>query len=243
MICQLCNQEKKLINAHIIPRSFFSDLTEEGRAPIVIDDKAGSYPKRTPIGIYDSEILCEDCERLFSIWDDYGRQFLSQDIDEDKYVLSNGERLACNFGAYDYARLKMFFLSVLWRASVSKNKFFYQVQLGPYQERLKEIVLSGDPGGRDDFAVALSKFDKEANETGYLNPNRVDWEGVNHYRLYINSYMAIIKVTNMKPPSSLHGLYFEKNRGLVCIVREFEKSKEYLAMVHTAKNSRKPVKS
>lgn len=98
-------------------------------------------------------------------------------------MVSNGEKLAYNFGLCDYEKLKLFFLSVLWRAGVSKQQLFNKVQLGPYEEKLKQVVLSKEVGGVENFSVALSKFDAPANVTGILNPDRTKYEDVNHYRL------------------------------------------------------------
>jgi len=243
MTCKFCQQDKKLIEAHIIPRSFHEPLKEGGQTPLIITSKEGVFPKKSPIGIYDKEILCEECERKFSPWDDYGNKFLTQELQEERYLINNGEYLAYNFGQCDYVNLKLFFLSVLWRAAVSKQQLFRQVKLGPYEEKLRQLILNNDPGEVSDFSVALSKFDAPANETGILNPDRTTYDGVNHYRLYLGGYMAIIKVTNLPVPKVFEWLYIAPDKDVFCIMREFKTSKEYGAMVYTAKNARNAAKS
>ncbi len=240
MKCKLCNQEKKLIQAHIIPKSFHAPLKEEGQTPIIITSKDGVYPKRSQTGVYDVEIVCEDCEKMFSPWDDYGNKFLFQELHDENYVVSNGERIAYNFGLCDYKKLKLFFISILWRASVSNQNMFGRVQLGSYEKKLKKLVLSNNPGDIEDFSVALSKFDAPANETGILNPDRTRYDGVIHYRLYLGGYMAIIKVSSQPTPKCFQGLYLAPEQNVFFIVREFKQSKEYAAMVYTAKNARNP---
>lgn len=243
MSCKLCGEDKKLIEAHIIPRSFYKVFKDNGKAPITINDQPGIYPKRSQIGIYDKEILCEDCERIFSTWDDYGYRFLSQEFKEEGYIYNNDLKIAYNFGSFEYENLVMFFLSVLWRAEVSSNKVFYRVQLGPYEKILREVISSRTLGDNQLFSVALSKFDADASETGILNPDRTEYEGVNHYRLYLGGYMVIIKVTNKQPPECFDWLYLKPESDAYCIIRPFKESKEYKAMVHTAKNAYKPVVS
>lgn len=240
MKCKMCDEEKKLIQAHIIPRSFHEPLKQSGQIPIIITSKEGVYPKRSQTGIYDTEILCEDCEKLFSPWDDYGNKFLFQELEDSNYIVSNGERIAYNYGLCDYEKLKLFFISMLWRASVSKQDMFSSVRLGPYEDILKELILSKNPGGVEDFSVALSKFDAPPNETGILNPDRTRYDGVIHYRLYLGGYMAIIKVSNQPIPICFRGMYLEPGQNVYFIVREFKQSKEYAAMVYTAKNARNP---
>ena len=236
--CKLCGHDKKLVEAHVIPRSFHEPLKEGGQTPIIITSKPGVYPKRSHIGVYDKEIVCEECEAIFSPWDDYGHEFLTQKLEDARYLVSNGEKLAYNFGLCDCDKLKLFFLSVLWRAGVSKQQLFNKVQLGQFEEKLRQVVLSKDAGGVGDFSVALSKFDAPANQTGILNPDRTKYEGVNHYRLYLGGYMAIIKVSSQPPPKCFDGLYIAPNQNVFCLIRDFKKSKEFMAMVYTAKNSR-----
>ncbi len=237
MVCKLCTQEKKLVKAHIIPRSFYEPLKEDRQVPKIFTDKAGVYPQRSPTGIYDKEILCEGCESIFSPWDAYGHRFLMRTISEDAYIKDGDEKIAYNMGQCDYHKLKLFFLSVLWRAGVSKQPMFNQVRLGPYTERLRARIRAHDPGGVEDYAVALSRFDEPPGEVGILNPDKTDHEGVNHYRLYLGGYMAIVKVTNKNPPAFLEGLYIAPGNDVLVIMREFRASKEFKAMIKIAKKT------
>lgn len=243
MECKLCGCDKKLVDAHIIPRSFHEPLKQGGQTPIIITSNPGVYPKQSHIGVYDKEIVCEVCEKIFSPWDDYGNKFLTQEFEEARYIGCSGERLAYNLGPCNYDNLKLFFLSVLWRAGVSKQQLFNKVQLGPYEEKLRQVILSKEAGRVADFSVALSKFDAPANETGILNPDRTKYEGVIHYRLYLGGYMAIIKVSSQPSPKCFDGLYIAPNQDVFCLLRNFRESKEFAAMVYTAKHSRNPAKN
>lgn len=64
MICKGCGSDKKLIKAHIIPESFFAGLKTPGNHLLMVSDTL-KYPKRAPLGPYDKEILCHDCEQVF----------------------------------------------------------------------------------------------------------------------------------------------------------------------------------
>jgi hypothetical protein len=210
---------------------------EEGQVPRIITDKAGVYPRRSPTGIYDKEILCEECERIFSPWDDYGHRFLMRTISEAAYIKDGDKKIAYNMGQCDYHKLKLFFMSVLWRSGVSKQPMFKRVQLGPYTERLRAHILAADPGRVEDYAVALSRFDAPAGKVGILNPDRTDYEGVNHYRLYLGGYMAIVKLTNKKAPGFLEGVYITPGNDVLVIIREFRVSKEFKAMINVVKKN------
>jgi hypothetical protein len=243
MKCKMCGEEKRLIDAHIIPRSFYEPLKENGQTPRIVTDVAGEYPKRSQTGVYDKEIVCESCEQLFSPWDDYAYRFLFQELNDEQFIRNNGEVVAYNFGKCDYEKLKLFFLSVLWRACVSKHKIFEKVQLGPFEEKLRQMLLENDPGDNSEFAVALSKFDAPANETGILNPDKIRYDGVIHYRFYIGGYMAVIKVSSQRASETFEKLYISEENDVFCIVREFEQSGEFRALVNVVKNANRPGKS
>ncbi|WP_024461842.1 hypothetical protein [Marinimicrobium sp. LS-A18] len=239
MKCKMCGLEKPLVDAHIIPRSFYEPLQENGQTPRIVTDIAGEYPKRSPTGVYDKEIVCQKCEQLFSPWDDYGNSFLNQEMKDGHYIISEGERVAYNFGGCDYQKLKLFFLSVLWRASVSNQKIFHNVRLGPFEGKLRSMLQSKDPGDNREFAVALSKFDVPANQTGILDPDKTRYNGVIHYRLYMAGYMAILKVSR-QVGSTFGKLYISPNSDVLCIIRNFEQSKELHALQHVVKNAKRP---
>jgi hypothetical protein len=126
MTCKLCGLDHKLVDAHIIPRKMYEHMHDGRNASIILSSEDGVYPRRTNTGEYDSNIVCENCEAIFSPWDGYANELLLSDYDEDNYFYgSQGSRLAYIFNNVNYERLKLFFSSVLWRASVSQRDFFH----------------------------------------------------------------------------------------------------------------------
>lgn len=156
-ICKLCLHEKELVDAHIIPKSFFE--TKGKTTPVVeITSSEEVHPKKRPIGIYDKNILCYECEKKFDKWDDYGYKLLYEGSSERKIILNNNDGLFVEYyDNYDYFKLKRFFLSVLWRAGVSTDKFFSHVKLGPYLKKIQNIILSNNLELADDFDVFLTR--------------------------------------------------------------------------------------
>ena len=237
LVCKLCGQEKKLVVAHIIPRSFYDPLREGGQIPVIITDQPGVYIQKSRTGVYDREILCGACERKLSAWDDYAYKFLMGNVSDHAYIMHRDKRVAYNLGRCDYNKLKLFFMSVLWRAGASKQPFFKNVQLGPYNEDLRARILAADPGRVEDYAVALSRFDAPPPNVGMLNPCRNEYGGVNHYQLYLGGYMAIVKVTNKKPPEFFECLYIAPGTDVIVLILEFETSKEFQVMANVVKRA------
>ena len=68
---------------------------------------------------------------------------------------------------YDYHLLKLFAISLLWRASTTKLVFFNGVNVGErHEQKLREHILNNDPGTLDDYTVVLG-FYEDIPETGF----------------------------------------------------------------------------
>ena len=66
----------------------------------------------------------------------------------------------------DYRRLKLFFLSILWRASISKREHFSNVKLSDYNENaIRQMLLDFDPDVETLYPIALNTFDVSFVET------------------------------------------------------------------------------
>lgn len=203
MECKLCRCEKELIDAHIIPESFFE--TKGKTTPVVeLTSSEEIYPKRRPIGIYDPTILCKECEKIFDKWDDYGYKLLCEKTDERKIIMNDDSGIILErYDNYDYFKLKMFFVSVLWRAAVSNNIFFSHVSLGPYLEKIRNIVLNNNLDSDDEFDVFLTRHTNIKGPIHFPpNPERYA-DGVRFYKVYLGRVMFHIKVDKRSTPSTI----------------------------------------
>lgn len=192
MHCQLCGEQKKLIEAHIIPRSFHRIASGAKDPTRMITNVPGRYTQQVPKGVYDPSVLCEGCERLFSRWDDYGAELFLHRWETFERLPDRGEVIGYRLPEYDYGLLKLFFLSVLWRAAVSSHSFFENVSLGAREPALKKSILSGDPGDKHHFGVVVQAFDN--TNVGILNPDPLRMAGHRYWRLYLSHVIAFVKV-------------------------------------------------
>jgi hypothetical protein len=53
----------------------------------------------------------------------------------------------------DYATLKLFLMSLLWRVSVAKGEFFRCVKLGRHEEQLRQMLHAQNPVNRTSMDV------------------------------------------------------------------------------------------
>lgn len=226
MNCRLCQQSnKKLIRTHVIPEGFFRQLRDEKRAPEIHTNIVGQYPKRSPIGVYDPEILCEECEAVFGDWDNYAQQIFLGEHQEPEYLRHHGQPIAIQVLSYDYSALKLFFISLLWRASVSRHSFYGRIRTGRFESMLRDLILRREPGSPDDFAVSLAKFEHPLGRT-ILDPHPERWSGVNYVRFYLGGHVAYIKVDKRPPPQMPGLLKLMPGAPLLIVLRDFERSRE-----------------
>lgn len=231
MTCCYCRQEKKLIKAHIIPEGFFRRLREEQNPPMMLTNTPGKYPKKMPIGVYDKNILCDECEKIFGAWDEYAQQLLTDEPLHGETILYGTQCIGWRVTEYDYTKLKLFFISLLWRASVSKQDFYRKVNLGSFEEKAKELIAQKNPGTSEEFGVTLAKFDHPLS-SAMLDPHLEKISGVNYHRFYLASYVAYIKVDKRKAPESLSDLLLKEGQPLIIINRDFINSAE-LQLMHS----------
>lgn len=227
MICKGCNQNKKLVRAHIIPESFFRDLRGDENTLKLISNVKGEHTKKAPIGIYDKEILCRECEDKFQNLDDYAAKTLIGNTKIE--VLKKHNSLAgYKIPNIDYDLLKLFIISLLWRASISKQGFFSKVSLGPFEEQAKKLIWDESAGKKDEFSFVLAKFDGNGTiSKTVLDPHQERWFGKRYYRFYIGSFILYVKCDSQATPEQWEK-FIPDNRDLLIISRgKIEKSKEF----------------
>lgn len=238
MACKFCLEDKKCIEAHIIPNSLYEPIFNDKKGMLIISDESKNYPKKQHTGIYDNKIICEKCERLFSKPDDFAKSFFSADILEESFIKHNNEKLpAYIIKDYDYHNLKLFLISLLWRASASTQLFFSKVNVGPFENQIKEMIKNNDPGDENTFSVTLTRYDNIlASRTG-LSPFREKWSDsdINYYIFYLCGWKCYIKVDQRPAPEIMRDFMAKPNQPLIILYLNFRKSSEITDMKKIAK--------
>ena len=235
--CRLCGANTNLVKSHIIPEAFFRELRSEGEIPLLVAGKEGHRPKRVPIGVYDPELLCAPCEAKFSSGDSYGIAVLLSQFDRYFKPLHLAERaLAFQGDHVDTIRLLRFLMSVLWRASVSTQRFYGTVKLGPHEELAKNSMF--ESAVPSTFNAVLSRWDDAEDEshptTGMMNPHRERWGDVNAYRLYFGKVVAYVKVDKRNFSEPFAPLSLQAGPPCRIVNRRLSTSKDLKAMQKTA---------
>jgi hypothetical protein len=204
MKCKFCQSEfEKLADAHIIPRSFFKLTKGKGKHSILVGvDEKELDKKHKQAGLSDKSILCPDCDdRSFGPYDKHGIEAVL-DLLNTKQIYRDDFGNPCAYLANkaDYAKFKLFLLSVLWRASVSSDDFYEHIDLGrSHIERIKEMLKNQGSGKEADYPFICFY------QTGHHYPSTVlpsfqqRIEGVNFYRLYLPSNLIFLIKMDSRP--------------------------------------------
>jgi hypothetical protein len=235
-ICKLCGLERELIRSHIIPLAFHRHLQSDPvLAPVIVSNDSAIHPRRSPGGIYDEQLLCGECEIHFGPWDQYAAECLLQRFERDAQSFDPvRELIAYKFDGWDEARLRMFFISLLWRAAATNNYFFNRVTLGPYEVHARRLILSGTPGSPDDFSVLLCRWttrpEHKNMELAQMSPYRTKLEGINMVKLFLGGMIIYIKCDQRTMSEPFREIILYPGRPVYAIARQFEGSKDVIAL-------------
>lgn len=136
--CRLCGKSADLCDSHIIPELAHSRAYDESHRVREIR-RGDRSPRWIQKGIRD-RLLCRECEGHLNQWESYFNETWYRQVPTLLDV--PGREIAVEV---DYARFKLFHLSVLWRASISTARGFDRFRL-PDEERLWELLIALDPG-------------------------------------------------------------------------------------------------
>ncbi|MCM1003370.1 MAG: hypothetical protein NC408_03400 [Candidatus Gastranaerophilales bacterium] len=171
-VCKFCGKEKKLIKAHIIPRKFYLDYKDEQY--MSVNKLSGKFQIQQS-GAYDKNILCEDCDgKILGKFDQEGYRVLFDEIYKHKLnQLNHDSMYYITSEYYNYEYLRNFFISILWRASVSSLPEFRDINLGIYQGKALEI-LQGKEKYEKLFKIFIFKYpkDKDFNKILFISKGK-----------------------------------------------------------------------
>ncbi len=244
-ICKLCGKYRELCEAHIIARPFFKFLYPNRVANgtlITTTRFGGEYRKfRVPAtGVYDSGILCAECDNVFGKYDEYAAEILlntkfDETPEKEAYVLN----------AYDCRKLKLFFLSLVFRGSVSKYRMFAMISVGEqHEQKIRNLLLAENPGTEDEYSVFLAKFDDSVEipfaTKNILSPRRKKLNGINFCKFYLsNGIVAYIKIDKRKLDTPYSEIVLKQGHPCYVIKEEYRTSQELkLSMEYVKQISR-----
>lgn len=168
-ICQLCYKRAKLLRrSHIIPTFMYNGLFDETNRAYHANLKDADRSKHIQTGYYDKYILCEKCDNvLFGKLERYAALLLYGESKKVSHTIKteplSKESFMLTVTDTDEKNFKLFVLSILWRAHISRNPFFEKINIGGLEPLLRSILLNGDPGLTALFRISIIGI-KESND-------------------------------------------------------------------------------
>jgi len=173
---------------------------------------------------------------MFGDWDCHAQQILSESpIGES--IKYEDKIVAYKIRNYKYDYLKLFFISLAWRASVSSHGFYQRINLGPYEDMAKTMISISDPGNDDCFATTIAKFDEHPLSATILDPHPERFQGINYCRFYLSDYVVYIKIDMRPAPEPFYDCSFKNGEPLHIICRDLSKSKELPLIYRVARSA------
>ena len=152
--CRLCHSEvEELRSSHVLSEFLYKPLRDEKHRYIALMHTQEAGAKRVLLqkGIREY-LLCGDCEQVLAKYERYAANVLRK--------LPNTAREppgVVHVTGIDYTKFKIFQLSLLWRAGVSRQASFQEVNLGHHEEALRSMILEGDPGKPMEYGCVLMR--------------------------------------------------------------------------------------
>ena len=101
-------------------------------------------------------LLCDACESRFSALEDNAKRVFYGGYSPIRLHLP---LVKDPLFRTDYKKLKLFQLSILWRAAEAKGEFFAAVTLlDADRSRLRDMLLSANPGSEDEYPCAMTRL-------------------------------------------------------------------------------------
>ena len=207
MGCALCHREAPLKNSHIIPEFLYRSLYDEKHRFHQISVDPDQRTEFLQKGLREP-LLCEDCEQRLSVWERYVSMLLNGGVGVG--VRRNGNRLYLS--DLDYPKLKLFQLSILWRAGVSSLPEFSQVSLGPHEDRIRTMLHNSDPGTTEAYGCIMFMLmhEQELVRGLVVPPTWARFAQQKAYRFVFGGLVFLYVVSSTAPPKFLSESFLQQ---------------------------------
>lgn len=175
-ICRLCRRNVDLCESHIIPNSYFKRIKRGNDGKLISFDDSTDGLVDQSITSWSESMLCRPCEQKFSVAESYSIQ-LMEDADRTTPKREEGALIQ----QFDYAAVRLFTQSILWRAAESALPEFAKVNLpGSYRDSVRQHLHSGQPLSPRELACKFARlYDQTPADRGGM--------GAHHLRTLIAS--------------------------------------------------------
>ena len=142
MACRMCKKDRPLVRSHLFPEWLYTPIYDDD-ACIFNRGMRKSRNRRAGAEALYERLFCAECEQRIRKWEDYAHDVFFGD---DPRLNLEDLGIQLIISGVKYAPFKLFQMSLIWRASISRRPEVFRVDLGPHAERLREMLLNECPG-------------------------------------------------------------------------------------------------
>lgn len=208
--CQLCLQERDLVQSHIIPAFQFKPLKKGDGRYYELSTNPAEKERPGQRG-FTEKMLCAECDnvRIQRNEDYFARLWNRGPLEAPQ---QHGRFLI--FRDYEYKRVKNCLLSILWRMSLSTHEAFGAVSLGEkHEEILRAGLLADREFAENEYAVTVTTpfFEGEFFEDFILPPDSHRMDGNRLYRCVIAGMLYTFVVGSARIAPALLAMSLRKD--------------------------------
>jgi hypothetical protein len=226
-VCRLCGVSAGLRSSHILPEFLYRPLYDEKHRFFVLT--AGDDGQRYMQRGLTEKLLCDRREQQLGRYEKYAAAVMSGRL-QHRYRRVGSRITISNI---DYARFKLFQLSILWRASISSLEFFRLVALGPHEDRLRNMLLLEEPGLPHTFGcvvVFASERGEDISDT-FFNPEPLRWCGRRMVKFFFAGSAWLFHCDPRPAPAYLQQLFLQQDGSLTGLTGDLAEASAYGAEV------------
>jgi hypothetical protein len=158
-VCRLCCEPKELIvQSHVISGFLLRQILNKenkGFSTLKIQDK-----KSRPVqdAAHEPDLLCENCDQvILGSYENYAKRLFFGELKKKDELIEHVHDEYMEFQNIDYQKLKLFLLSLVWRASISKKNSTFQLS-NEMEDLLRTRLFSNSNVRDDEFPVFISSY-------------------------------------------------------------------------------------
>jgi hypothetical protein len=218
MACALCQLDKPLRQSHIASEFLYEPLYDAKHRFRAFSCKAAEIPQIYQKGLRE-ELLCNDCEQsLANKYEDYAATWFYRPARE---VMKNPP-VEFTMSDLDYHRLKLFFVSLLWRFGNVTDGVFRPANLGPHSEKMRNMLLQNDSGDWLEYPCMITGLTLNGKFYGDFTAGSFSTkvEGISVWAFVFSGFFFNFFVGSHVPPQILHPFFLKPNGTLEIGVKE-----------------------
>ena len=238
MNCALCLQDRPLCRSHVIPEFMFKSMYDERHSFWEMSSRPERPSKSLRKGLRE-RLLCEPCERQLSKYEDYASQVFFGNAAKQPTRLKNG----LSFSGLKYKPLKLFFMSLLWRFSVTNQPAYGKTELGPHKEKLRQLIQSDEPGDVVAYPCLVSAITMEGkyHPDLIIPPVFTRLQGSRIWAFVAAGYLFHFFVSSSAPPQGFSAAFLQIDGRFFLHIVDYRESRfvaDWLAKMGAAERAR-----